>query len=58
MSDRKDNLIRVRVTSEQQEKIHKAASSQNKTTSQFVRDKTLEEPKRGLLASILGGGKK
>ena len=54
MSNRKDNLIRVRVTAEQQKKIHKAASSQNKTTSQFVRDKTLSAPKKSILSTLFG----
>jgi uncharacterized protein (DUF1778 family) len=52
MSNRKDNLIRVRVSSTQQKRIYKAAAAQNKTTSQYVRDRTLNPPSKGLLASL------
>jgi uncharacterized protein (DUF1778 family) len=55
MNDRKDNLIRVRVSAKQQRKIRKAAATQNKTTSQYVRDRTLTTPKKGLLASLFSG---
>lgn len=53
-NNRKDNLIRVRVTAKQQEDISKAAASQNKTTSQFVRDRTLSTPKKGILSTLFG----
>ena len=52
MHPRKDNLIRVRVTADQQKLIQEAAAKQSKTTSQFVRDQTLQ-PKKGLIASLL-----
>jgi uncharacterized protein (DUF1778 family) len=52
MDPRKDNLIRVRVTSDQQRSIQEAAAKQSKTTSQFVRDQTLQPAKKGLIASL------
>ncbi len=53
-NNRKDNLIRVRVTAKQQKDISKAAAAQNKTTSQFVRDRTLNQPKKGILSTLFG----
>jgi len=52
MVPRKGNLIRVRVTADQQKSIREAAEKQSKTTSQFVRDQTLQPTKKGLIASL------